>query len=108
CLYRVTRPEATTKVGFGWPSAISRQLLNQDREHAFDFDGLLRQLVVVVGRESGRVDGVALPGPLDLAFRIFAECSVDGHSNGPDCVFRRVRRQTSTAYRPLAEQTQRT
>src|SRR5439155_22558236 len=57
-LFRLARPVAATKpvrirlAARGQPSALSLafsvQLLHQHGEHAFDFDGPLRQLFVVV------------------------------------------------------------
>ena len=52
--------------GFAWPRAVSVQLsalslafsvqlLNQHREHAFDFDGLLGQVFVVIGRDEFQI-----------------------------------------------------
>ena len=57
-LFCLARPVAATKLEMmlaarfqrtAFSLAISVQLLHQHREHAFDFSGLLRQLLIVVG-----------------------------------------------------------
>ena len=60
-LFRLARPEAATKylglvvAARFQPSTFSSQLLNKHRQHAFDFGGLLLQLLIVIGLDQFQI-----------------------------------------------------